>query len=151
MQNRRSVTTFKERHMRCKTAERYISLQQDNELNAKRNQALCRHLQNCASCTSIQSCNLALQTSLKELPQAEYPQWLHHRILDNLPRQQKQSWAGGRALSYATASLAIIFGLLAGTLVGIKGYEGDELATQNETEYSYISFGEQSLMEAYDD
>lgn len=141
--------------MRCKTAERYISLKQDNELNAKRNQALCRHLQKCASCTSIQSYNLALQKTLKEQPQAEYPQWLHHRILDNLPRQKKQSWAGGRALSYATASLAIIFSLVAGTLVGIKGYESGEdtgtINSQNETEYSYISFGEQSLMEAYDD
>lgn len=137
--------------MRCKTAERYISLQQDNELNAKRNQALCRHLQKCASCTRIQSGNLALQKGLQELPQAEYPQWLHHRILDNLPRQKTRSLAGKRALSFATASLAIAFSLVAGTLVGIKGYEGDDIATQNETEYSYISFGEQSLMEAYDD
>ncbi|MDD3533522.1 MAG: zf-HC2 domain-containing protein [Candidatus Cloacimonetes bacterium] len=137
--------------MRCKTAERYISLKLDGELCPRRQKALHRHLQTCSSCARIQSFNLAMQTRLQELPQAEFPQWLHHRILSNLPRQKKQSWAGKHALSYATASLAIIFSLLAGTLVGIKGYESSESYTQSETEYSYLSFGEQSLMEVYDD
>ena len=141
--------------MRCKTAERYISLKLDGELCPRRLNSLHRHLQKCSSCTRVQSCNLALQTKLKEQPQVDFPQWLHHRILSNLPRQEKRSRAGKRALSYATASLAIIFSLLAGTLVGIKGYESGEdtgkINSQNETEYSYISFGEQSLMEAYDD
>lgn len=137
--------------MRCKTAECYISLKLDGELSPRRQQALHGHLQKCSSCTRIQSCNLAIQTSLQELPQAEFPPWLHHRILSNLPQQKKQSWTGKRALSYATASLAIIFSLLAGTLVGIKGYESSEEIAQTETEYSYISFGEQSLMEVYDD
>jgi len=155
VQNRLSVTTFKERYMRCKTAERYISLKLDGELCPRRLNSLHRHLQKCSSCTHIQSCNLALQTKLKEQPQAEFPQWLHHRILESLPRQEKRNRAGKRALSYATASLAVIFSLLAGTLVGIKGYEGGKetsnVNTQSEIEYSYLSFGEQSLMEAYDD
>ncbi|MCB5263017.1 MAG: zf-HC2 domain-containing protein [Candidatus Cloacimonetes bacterium] len=141
--------------MRCKKAERYISLKQDNELSARQQKALQNHLQKCSSCTQIQSANLALQARLKELPQAEFPPWLHHRIIANLPQQKKQSWAGRQALSYATASLAIIFSLLAGTLVGIKGYESTEdtsaINSQSETEYSYLSFGEQSLIEVYDD
>ncbi len=137
--------------MRCKTAERYISLKLDDELCARRQKTLHRHLQKCSSCARIKSANLALQTQLQELPQPEFPQWLHHRILNNLPQQKKNSRAGKRALSYATASLAIIFSLLAGTLAGIKGYETTEDDKQIVTEYTYISFGEQSLMDVYDD
>jgi predicted anti-sigma-YlaC factor YlaD len=137
--------------MRCKTAERLISLKLDNELSAHQAQALQEHLQECSSCARILAANQDLQAQLQVTSLPEYPEWLHYRILSNLPRENRRSWVRKPGLSYATASLAILLSLFAGTLVGIKGYEGSQLHPQIEESETYISFGEHSLLEVFDE
>jgi len=138
--------------MRCSKAERYISLKLDNQISARRAKALKVHLDQCPSCRNVLTQHRALVTKLQKLPQAEYPQYLHHRIMSNLPRSNKRSWLQSYGLSYATATVAIALSLFAGSLVGIKGYESPQnYSSQSEIDYESISFGEHTLLEYYDD
>lgn len=137
--------------MRCKTAARLISLKLDNELSASKNVALQEHLERCPSCRQVLASAQALQSELQELKTPAYPEYLHYRILSNLPRTSKPRWLHQPKLAYLAASLAIMLSLLAGTWVGIKGYEGSNVYAQNLEEDIYISFGNHSLMEVFDE
>ncbi len=136
--------------MRCKTAERLISLKLDGEITARQGRALQTHLQRCPSCQDILAISKALDQSLQKLPDAEYPEYLHHRIMANLPQKPQRSRMQRYGLSYATATAAILLSLFAGSLVGIKAYQSqNELYSQSETEYESLSFGEHTLLELY--
>lgn len=140
--------------MRCSKAERYISQKLDGEIKARHLAELNQHLNVCSSCRATLKAYSDLQSNLQAAPAAEYPAWLHHRIMANLPISSKPSRVQRWGLSYAAPSLAIMLSLYVGTLVGIKGYEvsSQSQSTAESTEQiSYISFGENSLIGDYDE
>ncbi|HNQ42869.1 MAG TPA: zf-HC2 domain-containing protein [Candidatus Cloacimonadota bacterium] len=139
--------------MRCSTAERYLSKRIDRELPHRQAKALELHLQACPSCRQIDLHNQAVKTALKQDIQVEFPQWLHHRIIHNLPVNPHKGFAERWKLSYATAIMAVLFSLYAGTWVGIQSFStsSDATAYTGTSESSQISFGQISLLEAYDE
>jgi predicted anti-sigma-YlaC factor YlaD len=143
---------FKERTMRCRKAERYISLKLDNQLSARAARALKEHLAKCSSCTEILREYSELSARLSRIPSPDHPQYLHHRIMSNLPQKKRRIALQRHGLGYAMASLAIVLSLWAGTVVGNMGIEPmDSQLSQAQSEYETISFGEHTLLEYYDD
>lgn len=133
--------------MRCHTAEHYINRQLDNELSAKKQLRLQRHLSRCISCQTMQKEYAGLQQALNGLPQPEYPSFLHHRIMNALPAKSRSQELRRFRLSLATAALSLLLSIGAGTFVGLKGFdlskEEKESIAKAETQ---PSFGENSLM-----
>nr|MDK2850514.1 hypothetical protein [Candidatus Cloacimonadota bacterium] len=138
--------------MRCSKAERYISLKLDNHLSARNARALKEHLRMCPSCTDIYKQYTELEARLAEIPSPEYPPYLHHRIMSNLPAKKKRSALQRYGLGYATASLVILLSLWAGTIVGKMVIEPqDDYLSQTQSEYEAIYFGEHTILEYYDE
>lgn len=138
--------------MRCRTAERYISLKLDGELHAKTEQKLAHHLQRCNSCRAMLEATKAMQEQLLNLDAAQYPSWMHQRIMHNLP----QKTSGIRFLrpvySYAASAFAVALSFYIGTLAGIHGFQKSSyLADSPQNESIQLSFGENSLMEMYNE
>lgn len=138
--------------MRCKTAERYISLKLDGELSAKHVSKLEEHLAKCSSCYEIHRQTALLQENLTAIRDVEYPQWLHHRIMNNLPKRARRQPAWRLSLSYAAFSLMIFFSVFAGIGLGQKAYQDNsDYAQLEEEEHLLLSFGDNSIWEVYDD
>lgn len=138
--------------MRCRTAELFISQKLDNELKPKHAASLDAHLKQCSSCQTFMEETANLQRSMQELPLPQYPAWMHQRIMHNLPKSKARFWQFKPAYTFASASLAIAFSLYIGALTGIRGYQESGYSQQSITEQStQLSFGENSLMEMYDE
>lgn len=134
--------------MRCKTCEYYISRQLDNELSLKHSLRMQAHLDRCASCSELYQDYEALQAQLQQLPQPEFPPFLHHRILSALPRVTVRGERRKLGFSMAVAALSVILSLGAGTWVGFQGYSSSSTYLQSPVEESgsLLSFGENSIM-----
>lgn len=138
--------------MRCRTAERYISQKLDDELMPKHAASLAQHLARCSSCKAFLEDTRRLQSRLQDAPLPQYPSWMHQRIMHNLPQAKTRFWNIKPAYSFASAGLAIAFSLYIGALTGIRGYQESGYFSQNAGEQSIqLSFGENSLMEMYDE
>ncbi len=138
--------------MRCRTAEQYISQKLDDELKPKHAASLARHLEHCSSCKAFLADTRRLQSSLQDAPLPEYPSWMHQRIMHNLPQAKARFWGFKPAYSFASAGLAIAFSLYIGALTGIRGYQESGYFSQSTGGQSIqLSFGENSLMEMYDE
>jgi predicted anti-sigma-YlaC factor YlaD len=140
--------------MRCKTAEHYISRKLDNELKPKHEAQLQKHLARCASCQQLTQDYRSLQKQLQRAELPEFPAFLHHRILNNLPKRSRATELRRFRLSMAATALSIVLSIGAGTLVGLKGYEGTGLLSDyvSEEVIEQPLFGENSLMVvSYDD
>ncbi|MDY0318470.1 MAG: zf-HC2 domain-containing protein [Candidatus Cloacimonadaceae bacterium] len=138
--------------MRCKTAELYISLRLDRELKPKHSSKLDEHLKHCSSCAAFLADTRLLQTRLTEIPEPVYPSWMHQRIMHNLPQPKARFWLFKPAFTISGATLAIACSLFFGALTGIRGYQESGYSAANPTQQTYqLSFGENSLMEMYDE
>lgn len=139
--------------MRCSTAERFLSRKLDNQLKPQQAQALDLHLQSCSSCREIDVHNQAIKQAFINDNPSPFPEWLHHRIIHNLPQAPHRSFAERWKLGYATATLAVLFSLYAGTWVGIQSFAlSSETNVTSSTELStQSSFGQISLLETYDE
>lgn len=138
--------------MRCRTAERYISLKLDNELAPKYAHKLDQHLARCISCKHIFEETKSLQNMLKQKENEEYPSWMHQRIMHNLPTPKRRIWLQKPVFSYATTGMAVALSLYMGIMVGVHGFqESGYLSSNLQTEASQLRFGENSLMELYDE
>lgn len=140
--------------MRCKTAEHYISLKLDHELKPKQETKLRQHLESCISCKALNQDYARMQTGLQQLPVPECPPQLHHLVMSNLPKRNRNAELRRFRLSLAAASLSIVLSIGAGTLVGLKGYESTDMLNDYAAEevIDQPLFGENSLMVvSYDD
>ena len=134
--------------MRCKKAESYIWLNLDGEINEKQKIALDKHLESCSFCNQLQGEFSNLKQSLSQMPDVEFPEFLHHRIMNALPRRSKRAQALRLNLSLAATALSIILSIAAGTLVGLKGFEDPAAIVQSisEEDSGQLLFGENSIM-----
>ena len=138
--------------MRCKTAERYISLKLDNELPASHANKLQLHLQHCSSCRQLLEQNQKLQNLLHSPIESEYPSWMHQRIMHNLPTDKPKNWLYKLAFSFAGSGLVIALSLFIGIFTGIRGFRDTAfLPGVVGEESTQLHFGENSLMEMYDE
>lgn len=138
--------------MRCKTAERYISLKLDGELSTKLVSKLDEHLKKCSSCNEIYRQTALLHENLTAIQDVEYPAWLHHRIMNNLPIKTRRQSSWRLSLSYAAFSLLLFFSIFAGVGLGQKAYaDSSDYAQIEEEEYLQLSFGDNSIWEVYDE
>lgn len=138
--------------MRCKTAERYISLKLDGELSAKLVSKLDEHLMKCSSCKEIHRQTALLTENLTAIQDVEYPAWLHHRIMNNLPKKAERQSTWRVSLAYAAFSLMIFFSMFAGAGLGKKAYtDNSDYAQIEQEDYLQLSFGDNSIWEVYDE
>lgn len=139
--------------MRCRTAETLISRKIDNELNEHQSAMLDAHIAQCSSCKSMFTENLQVVELIRSNTLPDYPLYMHHRIMANLPQQKRINFFERYKLSYASATLAIFISVYAGTMVGTKSFStAYDTITENTIEQtSYASFGESSLWVTYDE
>ena len=85
---------------------------------------------------------------MAQLPDVEFPEFLHHRIMSNLPKRSRRTQAMHLRLSLAVTSLSIVLSIAAGALVGLKGFEDSGIIAQSitEEESGQLLFGENSIM-----
>ena len=138
--------------MRCKIAERYISLKLDGELSAKHDRALMQHLDRCSLCQKIMKDHQGILKAMQQMPDPGFPPYLHHRIMSSLPKSAPKAAYRAFRLSLAATALSVLISIALGTMVGIKGYESYGLYAETTGESMLLSFGENSIVElAFDE
>ena len=140
--------------MRCRTAERFISLKLDGELKPSHEAKLQVHLGRCISCHKLHEDYRGIVNTLRSLPDPEMPPQLHHMTMNALPRRNRKVEVRRFRLSMAAAALGIVFSLGAGTFIGISQYDNAESYVQSmlNEEPEDTLFGDNSLMAgAYDE
>lgn len=120
--------------MRCSKAQRQIGLKLDHEL--KQGHALELHLQGCAACRAYQAEAARLQTILRNQPQAEFPGWLHHRIMDQAARHDRKRVHLKHSFRLQTipALAAIALSLVIGVAIGKTAYRNVNPLPENAAE-----------------
>jgi len=140
--------------MRCSTAKRYIDLKLDGELKARHADELSRHLTSCPSCRAWQAEAGKLQTLMQAAPAPLPPAWVHAQIMDKVrfKAQQKPGFVQRFRLATASAVLAVFCSFWAGTMVGVKSFQSSatELSESSSMTVSSLSFGENTLVDAWD-
>jgi anti-sigma factor RsiW len=123
----------------------------DNELDASRKPELRLHLDACQACGDYQRRQQRLKALLSRKPEAEFPEWLHQRIMYQVKEHERERIGFARRWKLQTipAALAVILSLYVGSLVGVKAYNSSNAATtiQSVESTELASFGETSLIE----
>ena len=137
--------------MRCSTAKRYINLQLDNELKAKHQHSLDRHLAKCSACRAWQAEELKLHAMLSAKPAPELPSWVHARIMDSVHHldTKRPAFAHKLRLATAGAAIAVIVSTWAGVQIGIKSFHHSPNNRNNSISTFSTYFGENTIMENY--
>lgn len=108
--------------MRCRKAKRLIELQLDNELGTDR--ALDLHLQDCAACQAYREDGIRLRQILSAEPQPETPDWIQHRIMDQISAHESRRVRFSRARGFQAipALAAVALSLILGVAIGKTAY-----------------------------
>lgn len=140
--------------MTCSKYRRLLVPWLDGELKPERARELKVWFESCAKVRLCSKCQVDILThqklnqALKSLPQAEFPAYMHHRIMDQVKNHQ----AAYRRQVVRTrwqaipATLAIMLSLYFGSLIGVKTFNTQTVATTTTTETTELSsFGENGL------
>lgn len=128
--------------MRCRTAQRYVSLAVDGELDARRSARLERHLRECQECRALDADLRDMIAAAPALRGPEPSAAVWDRIRAGLTAAERRPARGGLwaspALRYAGAAalalVVVISGLLIGRRTGIlRAAAADPLDRQNYT------------------
>ena len=120
--------------MRCSKAQRQIGLKLDHEL--MQGHALELHLSSCAACRAYQAEAARLQTLLRAKPQAQFPSWLHHRIMDQAAQHDRARVHLKTSFRLQTipALAAIALSLVLGLAIGKNAYRNVNPLPENAAE-----------------
>ena len=143
--------------MRCSKARNDIELRLDGELKQSHVRALELHLSQCSSCRAYQAREFKLHEMLKPKAQPEFPAWLHHQIMDQAARHDKQRLSYKHRLKLQTvpALLAIVLSLTFGALIGKFSYgrvnplpDSTQTASAEQNDNQQLArFGESSILD----
>jgi len=122
--------------MRCRTADRLMSLQLDHALGVEELARLSRHLEQCARCrahwASMQRANRLLQ----QAPWLEVPAGLPAKVLQRLPADRRAVvpaepvWARASLVVMAAVALLLVALAGVGVLSGVAPGQSDWLLAQ---------------------
>lgn len=131
--------------MRCYKARKLIYLRLDNELDSTRSNMLDKHLSICPSCAANYQKAQKLDSMLKISPEAQLPDWIHHRILaaTHVHDRKRSIIRRRNSLQAIPVTIAVMMSLYVGMLVGVNTFNKDTSAS---TTVEYVSFGDNTLL-----
>lgn len=122
--------------MRCRKVQKQLHLYVDGELSASRCNEIYDHLEDCLRCSEYLACLKGIGQELANTSVPEHPQELEDRIIAQVRKHKSQKVfksADGkkfpewdlldRRVGYAMVTMAIVVGLIAGTLMGLYSTE----------------------------
>lgn len=138
--------------MRCARYRKLIDLLLDGALERETVSQAEAHLKTCKGCRSYHDQGLRLRQLIQSSPRPQYPEWLHHRIMDECRRHESQrvTYQKRSRLQLVPAAMAVMLSLFLGSMVGKNAFETHNTSASSIVQSSdELSYSEHSLVDGY--
>jgi len=144
----------KEVKMTCSKFKKQLIPWMDGELQPEKAAELqawfdsCAKVRQCSECRKLIDEYKSFHLAFHNTPQPEFPAFLHHRIMADIQSRERIYHKKAVRIRWQAvpATIAILFSMYFGSLVGVKTFNAQPSTTTSSLSTEMSSFGENSVV-----